>query len=303
MASRYLDRSVGYSRPLALAASRPRLLRAALGVGFEALRSFFLPQFANVVFRRRAVIDVGHPLDEEIPFAHGHSEKYMEFVKLWMSALYRLWQTYGDEAVPDLALYAEGFRRLYAEAGSVYRAVHTTTRRPKENPDLRFALIHALDPHLNCVPSLHVLIVFTNWKQAADFVARRGGPRNPAQARWVERQRAEAVAITESVLYVKQHSVNCIGASLFYLVLRCPGFTDADARAAVRDLFAAKEGELPAGDLRAAILEVYERLAAAYGAAPERGWRAQVLDFIYSFEEGRREPTLRARSPVASSNR
>lgn len=288
MASGYLDRSIGYSRPLALAVSRPRLSGAALSVALEALRSFFLPQFANAVFRRRAVIDVGHPLDAAVPFVPGHSGKYMEFVKLWMSALYRLWQFYGDEAVPELALYAEGFRRLYAEAGSVYRTVHTTTDRPKENADLRFALIHALDPHLNCVPSLHVLIVFTNWKQAAAFVARRGGPRNPAQARWLERQRAEALAITESVLFVKQHSVNCIGASLFYLALRCPGFTDADAREAVRDLFASREGELPvAGELRAAILEVYERLGAAFAAAPGRGWKAHILDFIYSFEEGR----------------
>jgi hypothetical protein len=285
MAWRNLERSVGYSRPIALALSRPRLLRAALAIALEATRSFFLPQFENAVFRRRAVINVGHPLDDAIPFIPRHSGKYMEFVKLWMSALYRLWQFYGDGALPELAGFVDGIRRLYKEAGSVYRIVHTTTDRPKENPDLRFALIHALDPHLNCVPSLHVLIVFTNWKLASDFVARKGGARSEAQARWLGRQREEAIAITESVLFVKQHSINCIGASLFYLVRRCPGFTDIDAREAVRDLFAMSEADHPAvSELRSAVIEVYERMEIAFSAAPERGWRAHILDFIYSFE-------------------
>src|SRR5512136_313973 len=103
MALRYFERSVGYSRPIALALSHPRLLRAALSIALEAIRSFFLPQFENAVFRRRAVVNVGHPLDDAIPFVPRHSGKYMEFVKLWMSALYRLWQFYGDEALPELA--------------------------------------------------------------------------------------------------------------------------------------------------------------------------------------------------------
>lgn len=271
-----------------MALSRPRLLGAALAVALEAIRSFFLPQFGNSILRRRAVINVGHPLDDAVPFNPRHSGKYMEFVKLWMSALYRLWQIYGDEALPELVGYVGDIRRLYTEAGSVYRIVHTTTDRPKENPDLRFALIHALDPHLNCVPSLHVLIVFTNWKLAAGFVSRKGGARSDAMARWLDRQRDEALAITESVLYVKQHSINCIGASLFYLVRRCPGFTDADVREAVRDLFASTEADLPAiGELRASIIEIYERLGTAFSRAPERGWRAHLLDFIYSFEAGR----------------
>jgi hypothetical protein len=287
MGWRYLERSIGYSRPIALALSRPRLLVAALGLVLEAIRSFFLPQFSNALFRRRAVVNVGHPLDDELPFVPRHSGKYMEFVKLWMGALYRLWQVYGDAAVPELADYVDSIRRLYLEAGSVYRTVHTTTDRPLENPDIRFALIHALDPHLNCVPSLHVLIVFTNWKLASGFVARRGGPGGEALSRWLRRLRGEALAITESVLYVKQHSINCIGASLFYLARRCPGFTETDAREAVRDLFASSEARLEdIEEIRAAILEIYERMEMAFSEAPERGWRAPILDFIYSFEGG-----------------
>jgi hypothetical protein len=63
--------------------------------------------------------------------------------------------------------------------------------------------------------------------------------------------RQEAVRITESILFVKQHSVNCIGASMFYLSLAFPEFgreamaefveslftyegTDLKARAAIR---------------------------------------------------------------------
>ena len=39
--------------------------------------------------------------------------------------------------------------------------------------------------------------------------------------------RQEAVRITESILFVKQHSVNCIGASIFYLQLAFPEFDEA----------------------------------------------------------------------------
>ncbi len=282
----FLRRDVGYSRPLALAVSRPRLCWAALGLALEAIRSFFLPQFANVLFRLRSVVSVDHALDAEIPFDPRHIGKYLEFVKLWMGSVYKLWRLYGENSISGLCEYVDSIRNLYRDAGSVYRRVHTTTARPKETPNLRFALIHALDPHLNCVPSLHVLIVLANWKLAAAFARSRSseGVRLDAAAagaNWVASLRDEALAITETVLFVKQHSVNCIGASLYYLVNRFPGFTDGDAREVVRDLFTTRGSELAAiGEIRAEIIGIYEALQADMAGSPDRGWQGPILDFI-----------------------
>jgi hypothetical protein len=277
----FLCRNYGYARPLALAVSRPRLLRAAFGVFLEALRSFFVPQFANVLHRRREVVSVDHPLDAAIPFTPQCAAKYLEFVKLWMVSVYKLWRLYGEAAVPDLAAYVDSIRRLYRDAGSIYRTVHTTTERPRSNPDLRFALIHALDPHLNCIPSLHVIIVLANWKLASDFVRGRGGAAPAPVSRWLEHLRGEALAITETVLFVKQHSVNCIGASLFYLVRRFPGFTEQDARDTVQDLFTDAGARLQSiHEIRSAVLGVFDELGAAYSDNPGRGWRAPILGFI-----------------------
>jgi hypothetical protein len=297
MPSTRLNGNVGYARPIALALSRPRLLYHALRLGVEALRSFFYPQFENALLRRRPVVNVDHPLDAGIPFDHRYIKKYLEFVELWMASFFRFRQLYGAEALPGMISFLDSIRRLYAEAGSVYLRVHTTTTRPSKNYNLRFALIHAADPHLNCVPSLHVMLVVANWILASELVGKLGADRargfsRDAVERWVRELRGEAIAITESVLFVKQHSVNCIGASLYYLKARYPGFGDEEAAAFVRDLFAGAAGLLPdAQALRGVMLEVCDSMERAYGARPEAGWRAPILDFIHGFRPGTGAPT------------
>ncbi len=289
MASSRLHGTVGYARPIALAISRPSLTLPALRVAAEAVRSFFYPQFENVVLRRRPVVNVDHPLDASVPFDPRYMKKYLEFVKLWMASFYRIWRLYGESATPEMAAFIGAIRRLYAEAGSVYSVVHTTTTRPSKNYNLRFALIHALDPHLDCVPSLHVLLVVANWMLVSELVGRLGagearGFKRDEVERWVLGLRDEALAITESVLFVKQHSVNCIGASLYYLKRRFPSFGDEAAEAFVRDLFASSEAALPeAGELREVMLEVCGSMDRSYALRPALGWRFPILEFVSSF--------------------
>jgi hypothetical protein len=284
---------VGYMRPLAFALGRPILAVAALRLAGEAVRSFFYPQFDNALLKRRPVYFVDHPLDASIPFDPVRVVKYLEFVKLWMASFYRLGKAYGRRADDLLEVYVHSIRGLYADSGSIYKAAHTSTIRPAGNYSLRFALIHAADPHLNCVPSLHVLIVVANWKLASRLVAAmrsRGellrGPDEAYLDAWLESLRREAQVITESVLFVKQHSVNCIGASLYYLRRRTPFFNEAEVEAFVSDLFAADEagGRLPSAPaLRARMLEVYRDLDANRAARPATEWRKPILDFIASF--------------------
>jgi len=286
---RRLRGTVGYARPIALALSRPRFLAGGLRLGAEALRSFFIPQFENAIFFRRPVVNVDHPLDATVPFDPRFVNKYLEFVQLWMASFYRLWRFYGKEAIHDLVGFLDAIRGLYAEAGTVYLTVHTTTTRPSRNYNLRFALIHAVDPHLDCVPSLHVLLVVANWLLASEIVDRLGperarGFKRADVERWARGLRREALAITESVLFVKQHSVNCIGASLFYLKRRFPRFDDSEAEAFVRDLFASEAGSLAnSEELRSAMLESCSTLERSYARSPARGWREPILEFIDGF--------------------
>jgi hypothetical protein len=289
----------GYARPVSMAFRRPELAWAALRLVAEALRSFFGPQFENALLKRRPVVNVDHPLDETVPFEPGRVNKYLEFIKLWMSSFYRLAKLYGPKAYPLLAGYVDAIRELYAEAGAVYKTVHTTTTRPAENYNLRFAVIHATDPHLNCVPSLHVLIVVANWKLAASVVSRmraHGLELSPAAERrldaWLVDLRREALAITESVLFVKQHSVNCIGASFYYLRRRGPGLSEAEIWDFVRDLFgsgAGSDGLSPSGAaaLRLRMLEVYAELDASFARDPARDWREPIYEFLDGFSDWR----------------
>jgi hypothetical protein len=281
----------GYARPVALALRQPRLAFPALRVGVEALRSFFYPQFENALLRRRPVVNVDHPLDATIPFDHRYMKKYLTFIQLWMASFYKLWQFYGRRALPEMVAFLAAIRRLYAEAGSVYGVVHTTTTRPAKNYNLRFALIHAVDPHLDCIPSLHVLLVVSNWLLVSGIAGRLGpdGTRGFTEAeleRWLSDLRGEAIAITESVLFVKQHSVNCIGASLYYLKRRFPDFDAEEAEAFTRDLFASDGiGLANAGEIRGVIRETCASMENVYALRPERGWRHPLLDFIDRFAE------------------
>jgi hypothetical protein len=131
-----------------------------------------------------------------------------------------------------------------------------------------------------------VIIVLANWKLASAFVRTRPAGESVEVSRWLDHLRDEALAITETVLFVKQHSVNCIGASLYYLVRCLPGFSEEDAYAAVRDLFTERGSELPVIDeIRSAIIGVFNELEAAFASAPARGWRAPILGFIELYKE------------------
>jgi hypothetical protein len=268
---------------------RPAYFARGLRTAVEAVRSFFYPQFENALLRRRPVANVDHPLDPSVPLDPSRVGKYSDFVRLWMGAFYKLDRLYGPRARTEIEEFIDAIRSLYAEAGSVYKVIHSTTTRPAKNYDLHFAIIHAFDPHLECVPSLHVLIVVSAWLLAAQAVERLGSDRAEGLdsvqiGQWIASLRAEALAITESVLFVKQHSINCIGASLFYLKRRFPLFGDEEAGTFVSELFAAGaiEGS-KAEELRAAALELCASMERDFARSPDQGWQGPVLRYLESY--------------------
>ena len=252
--------------------------KTAIGVVWTILRYFFFPQFQTKLFpKTRPVVSVDHPLDASIPFQPEHVGLYLTFIPLWMKSCDHLWRLRGKEALPVMKEYLACISSLYREAASVYLTCQTTTARPAYRKG-KFALIHLTDPHLHCVPSLHVLIVvFNHFWMARQYTA---WGLHDEQARtdltWIHEQ---AVSISESVLLVKQHSVNCIPAALLMLASCGLGISRDDLFAFADELFTILGTDLlERTAIRAHIHGVFTRLLAKMDSGAS--CRKIILGFI-----------------------
>lgn len=270
---------------LACSVLRKRVLtRAVFSLVATIGRRFFFDQFVHK-FRPGSVPvrNIEHPLDSSIPVRYEAVRIYLSFVKLWISAIGYLRQHMGPSFDVDLADFLGGIERCYSDASSVYGRCLSTTRRPPRAPSLRLAFVYAVDPHLFCVPSLHVLLVCYTYHRAAELLEARG-----AQARFageLRALRARAVAITESVLYVRQHSVNCIPTALAMLSVILPSYDAAEAGAFLSELFAGDDDI--SQPQRAALFGymggLYERLMASGNGCG--GLYGAIADFVLKYEE------------------
>ena len=237
---------------------------------FAQYRAAFLPGLIPVS-------RVDHPLDSKIPFLPGKVNTYLDFVPLWVRSLSFLLGTCGRRALEPVRHFLETMGGLYARAAEVYRKHLSTTNRPFYIAHPRFLLIHATDPHLMCIPTLHVMVVIRTYTFFRETFAALGQEGQFASL-WEELYRG-AVAITEAILYVKQHSVNCVPAAL-YAMTRLEGrlFPPSEAERFVSDLF--REVKIPNREdsekIREHILSLYGRFL----AEGEADWTKPLLDFL-----------------------
>jgi len=240
------------------------------------LKDFFALQFSvRLGLRKTPVVNVDHPLDEQIPFTPERIGVYLDFIAFWIRPLGWIARHHGMRA---FAHHGGAFLRLidrcYREAADVYRAAMTTTRRPRHYRG-RFLAIHLFDPHLLCVPSLHVMIcvlTYTFYRRALTGLGVPDAERAALDAELF----GDAVAITESVLLIKQHSVNCVPAALYAMTRITPAdVTPAEVATFVERLFA-DEGLDAAPAVREYITAAYDRLL----AADDPTWQAGVQRFI-----------------------
>jgi hypothetical protein len=191
--------------------------------------------------------------------------------------------------------------KLYAFAAEAYRKNFSTTDRPFYIARPRFFLIHLVDPHLMCVPSLHVMVAIHTWTKFAAMLRSLGEAENCAAQ--IEEMKRGALAITQAILFVKQHSVNCIPAALYAMTrfdaeLFPPEAAEAFAGmlfeppppAFSQTLFAnysvrpsaAPRTALPAQDIaeiKAHIIGMYRRFLAE-GRTAEQSWKEPLLKFL-----------------------
>lgn len=260
-----------------------RLRQRGIQVFKAAVREFFLPQFQSRLLpgiRRVAV--VFHPLDDALPFKPNLFRRYLGYFTVWMKTLWCLYRIYGKLALGDIERMMQDVVLLYDTSGRVYRRCQSTTasrRAALANP--YFLLIVFFDPHLHCIPSLHVLTICYNYYQTRKIVMRLD-PNRAAGNQLVAETYRSALRITEAILLVKQHSLLDIGPSLFLLSRLFPDYDDREIRQFVAELFTNTPVLDPhtAAQIRRAILESYEDLLARQRGRTDHAPGAIVLDFL-----------------------
>jgi hypothetical protein len=279
-----------------------RLLPHARRCIASILYNFFFCQYRAALaraFRTKRQIPVSavdHELDGLIPFYPGWIGVYLDFVGLWVRMIGFLLGRFGERAWDAAAGFMDSMSELYRFAGRIYQKNLSTTERPFYIGRPRFLLLHIFDPHLMCIPSLHVMVVILTYTRFARALGELGAPGelNGDCSRWAGECRRGALDITEAILYVKQHSVNCVAAAMY--AMTCfdrTGFPPEEAEDFASRLFrdgGPQTAALPriggeeAETIRAYILELYRRFLAR-GEEGE-GWEKPLLDFLKARDNG-----------------
>jgi len=211
--------------------------------------NFFLRQYhAAFLPGRVPVSKVDHPLDEKIPFVPAWVTIYLDFVNFWIRMLSFFLRRYGRRVYAQSGAFIQSMGELYAFASEVYRKNFSTTNRPFYIARPRFFLIHLLDPHLMCIPSLHVMVAIHAYTQF-EAIAKSLGEEERLKEQAFE-MRQGALAISQAILFVKQHSVNCIPAALYAMTCFSPElFPPEEAQAFTQRLFspAPDKSSMPPG--------------------------------------------------------
>ncbi len=268
-----------------------RIVRRWLSLIGNAALHFFLPQYQSVLWpRHRLVATLGHPLDRDIPFRPREVVTYLGYVTFWFKTLCWFYDRIGRAVLPDIRRSMDEVLLLYREAGAIYRRCQstTTTRAPLPNHPY-FALIYLLDPHLACIPSLHVLLICHNYLGAARIL-RRHGLRAGEAERLQKAVREEAVRIIEAVLLVKQHSLVDVAPSLFLLTALFPDDCGPEHVADfVRRLFRSwRVDESVKARMRRLMLLSYDEFVTGWEARGRHGHREQLLEFLERYTPGGR---------------
>ncbi|MDR1867212.1 MAG: hypothetical protein LBQ77_02960 [Treponema sp.] len=257
----------------------PKLRTAARRLTRTVFSRFFGAQYKAQLFPKRIpVFSVDHQLDDYIPFVPQYVSTYLNFMAFWirpLGILLKKYPSYAREYGSDLIHSVE---RLYLYASDMYQHAFSTTSRPRYLKSWSFILIHATDPHLCCVPSLHVMLALHTYIK----IGRLFRSLNIEHA-FGTTLRTEAIHITEAVLHVKQHSVNCIAAALYTMHCFDPLlFNHAEINGFIDDLFAEDAYILPKN--KQIIQDHIHRLYKAFcdSGATSSSWKQPLLNFLFT---------------------
>ncbi|MDR1986782.1 MAG: hypothetical protein LBP88_07420 [Treponema sp.] len=263
-------------------AAHPALRRGGIRCLKSIFYHFFFLQYKAVLFPRLVpVTSVDHPLDAAIPFSPRWVTPYLDFIAFWIRFIGFLLRTYHRKGIGPVLDFIDSMGRLYAYAAQVYTKNLSTTHRPRYLSHPRFMLIHATDPHLMCIPSLHVMVVIRTYTAFQAITRSLGDTERFAPE--LEDVKQGAVRITQALLYVKQHSINCVAAALYAMTCFDPIlFSPEEAHDFIARLFIHTQRPTPQDSalIRNYIRERYAGfLAEAAGAS---SWEEPLLQFLRS---------------------
>ena len=253
---------------------------------FTIIKDFFLLQMGQKLhITKRPVINVETDIDEKIPFLPNEVKAYLEFVPFFVKPMDMLKNQLGiKKAAPYLCLYLKYLTMIYKNAATIYRFCMTTTSRPKYYKSHNFRTIHFFDPHLLCVPSIHVAV--SAGTHAWFRQCFKTGIINQKDAdEYLSEIKNHAVQIVESVLFIKQHSVNCVPLALYMLssTMSKSFFSAQNAADFIDELF--KDSTEISAEVRHEILEhfyyMYDRtlLESKYSANWQDCIRHWLIDY------------------------
>jgi hypothetical protein len=176
-------------------------------------------------------------------------------------------------------------KQIYQRAAVVYKKNFSTTKRPVCKDSRVVKLIHKLDPHLMCIPSLHIMVIVWTYTKMRLIMRALGAEEQYKDQ--LESMRTHAVSIADSVLYLKQHSINCIAAALYSLTTLDENVVPQSEAEAFIDMLLVKSPDLDideADKIRAYIKELYRKFLLQY-AANNESWEKPLLDFLENYNK------------------
>jgi hypothetical protein len=197
-------------KTLSIFSLRPAAIRCIISIFYN----FFFRQYRAAWMPGRAPVSrVDHPLDLKIPFVPAWINIYLDFIAFWIRMLSFLLRTYRRRAYPAVGEFLTAIGSLYRFAAEVYQKNFSTTNRPFYIARPRFFLVHLADPHLMCIPSLHVMVVILTYTRFAAIL--RSLDETDHCSANIDEMKQGALSIISAILFVKQHSVNCVAAGLY----------------------------------------------------------------------------------------
>ena len=242
-----------------------------------ALSCFFFPQyFVKFKLKKIPVVHVDNELDYKVPFTPLRIKIYLSFLHIWISPMSFILRRVGlKKASPYCAGMLKRVSLCYRSAYKMYRYKMSTTNRPTckvpKEVASNFRMIRFWDPHYLCVPSLHIALVVLTYTYFRKVFAELA--LTPEEQKvYNEELYKNAISIAETVLYVKQHSVNCIPAALYMMKCIIPDlFSDEDVEKFILDLFATSN-DIASDD----ILKIRAHIRSLYNHFEESG--TQLLE-------------------------
>ncbi|MBQ0039670.1 MAG: hypothetical protein KBS64_04525 [Treponema sp.] len=245
---------------------------------------FLLQYFEKFHLYRIPVKNVDHQLDSTVPFREDTEPVYLDFINYWIRPLTMMVRRLGYfKGIKFSINYLRTISYTYNHAYKVYKKHLTTTRRPKgETRAVRN--IQKADPHYCCVPSLHIAVIILTisfYKKHLD----RDDLTEQEKKEWNEEIYSHGVAIAESVLYMKQHSVNCIPAAMFMMTMILPDYVERGfIEGFINDLFVNSNDVTDENKdkIRRYILDFYSNLMEQC-KNPDM-WHTHVLEWIKNYQ-------------------